>query len=401
MIHEKIGKEAVTGPQRSAEKRARRCRVVAMWLALVALLCLSIPTWAESSWRSEIVDDGVGADVGRSASLVIDSQGNFHIGYYDDTHNALWYTFRANGDKRWFKMAVERSSVAAYLSLAVDAEGRPHLSFVSRKEDGLHYAFWDGKLWHKEIIDPTRADYFNSIQLDSEGHPRISYYQYHDSSGHNVLHLKYAYFDGQQWYIQTVDRRTSTGKHNSIAVDPAGRPHIAYTHVGLGDLLYAYWDGTRWQFSDADSRRTHNHYVGVGNSIALDGSGNPHIAYFDDSDEAVKYTRWDGNQWKTETIDKLAARAELDHVSLKIDSHDRPHIAFYDAGAGVLKYATQTEKGWSIEVADRDGNVGMTPSLYLDDHGEPYIAYYDVSRHALKLAHREPGPAKVSMRAGK
>jgi hypothetical protein len=365
------------------------------------LFCASLTCWGQSRWRTEVIDNGSGDDVGKYSTLVVDQQGNFHVSYYDETRLALWYAFRASGDNRWFKMIVQPKGVGAFSSLAVDAQGRPHFSYISPREDGLHYAFWNGKIWEKEVIDPTQADYFNSISLDSQGHPRISYYQYHSAAGHNVLHLKYAFFDGRQWYIQTVDPRMSTGKFNSITVDDKGNPHIAYAHVGLGDLLYAYWDGSSWQISDVDSRRTHNDYVGEGNSIALDHNGRPGIAYFDVTKEIVKYVSWDGKAWKAEAVNQLSVRGELDRVSLKFDSHNRPYIAFYDAGQGALKLATKDDSGWHVEIVDRDGNVGFTPSLFLDDHDNPYITYYDLVRHALKFAYEDSGTRRPAVAANR
>ena len=370
---------------------ARRILVAAFlsWLALA----LALPAWSQSAWQTEVVDDGGGTqDVGRSASLAIDHRGNIHIAYYNKSRDALWYAFRAKDDKRWSKMAVEFHT-GSYLSLAVDSQGRPHISCVDKWEDGLHYDYWDGKSWHGQIIDPTRVDYYNSLALDANDHPRISYYLYHNQEGHYALHLKYAFFDGQKWFIQTVDRHAGTGKFNSLAVDRAGNPHIAYTNVGAGDLVYAHWNGSQWQYGAPDSRRLTRTYVGYGNSIDVDSTGNPHVASFDITKKSIRYAYWDGTKWNPETVDQLADKDELDHVSLKVDAQGHPHLAYYDAGAGVLKYAVRDAKGWQIQIADRSGNVGLNPSLFLDAQGTPYIAYVDVTKHDLKLAHLVSGTA--------
>lgn len=348
----------------------------------------------QSAWKVDIVDPGQGHDVGRTSNLVIDKQGNFHIIYLDETSHGLLYAYRARGDKRWYSMSVIAKG-ASYPSMAVDTQGHPHVVYVAGgKKDadtGLGYAYFDGRFWHSQVVDPQGMGYFTSIQLDSQGHPRISYYHYHDQTGAYSLHLKYAYFDGKNWFIQTVDPRVNTGKYNSIAVDGTGNPHIAYSHVGWGDLLYAHWDGKEWKFSDVDSRRKENHYLGYGPSIAVDSAGNPHIAYFDSTKAAVKYAWMDNGSWKTEIADSIGAHGELDRVSLKIDNQNQPHVAYYDAGAGVLKYARRDDKGWHIEVVDQDGNVGDRPSLCLAPDGQVYISYYDVTNHALRFASRVPG----------
>ena len=360
---------------------------------VLALLAAVLPTCglaqARKVWKIEEVNHSPGSDVGAYAALAIDRTGNFHIGYYDATHGSLLYSFREKNGKQWYTTKVDQKGAGTYVSLAVDSSGHPHFAYVSRHEDGLHYATWDGAQWHRHVLDTEHINYYTSIQVDKQGHPRISYYLYHAPDGSYILHLKLASFDGERWTIETVDKRRGTGKFSSLALDGNGYPHIAYSHVSLGDLLYAAWDGSQWNFGDADSRRIHNDYVGVGNSIALDQSGKPQIAYFDTTLNLVKFAFRQDGQWKTEIVDRLASRGEVDHVSLKIDSLNHPHLAYYDGGTGVLKYATRDGDRWHTEIVDNSGNVGKYPSLSLDEEDQPHIAYYGLDSNSLLLAHLE------------
>lgn len=376
-------------------KRGTKTNKIGLLLsAAVAVLAFSAPLPARAQphiWRTEVADGGPN-NVGKSPCLVVDHDGNLHIAYYDETARALLYTFQPAGGKRWFKMTVAAGDVGDYMSVAVDAADHPQFSYVSFTERGLFYAHWDGKKWHKQLIDPESVTYFTSIQLDSQDHPHISYYHRMQGKAY-ALQLKYAHFDGKQWFIETVDQREGTGKFNSLAVDSKGDPHIAYSYIGPGDMLYASSNGQHWSFSAIDLSRTTNSFLGAGNSIAVDAGGIPHVAYWDLNHRTVKYGYWTGTAWKTEVVDKLNAIAEqmgaIDHVSLKMDSQGQPHVAYYDAGLGVLKYAVRTSLGWRTEVVDRSGNVGMYPSLCLDAGDHAYIAYYDVSNNTLKLAREE------------
>lgn len=372
-------------------------RVVLMlqWLAIAMLQCAIGTAQSNHSWQIETINSGVGSDVGRFDSLAIDSSGNLHVAYYDYTHHALLYSFRLKADKRWYTTQVDGRGAGTYVSLAVDAAGQPHLAYNSLYEDGLHYATWDGHRWRRQLIDPERINYYTSIQLDKAGHPRISYYLYHSPDKTYILHLKFASFDGTEWTIKTLDKRGETGKFNSLAVDASGYPHIAYSNVSRGDLLYAAWDGSHWNFSDVDSRRTHNDYVGIGNSITLDSAGNPHIAYFDVTKNLVKYAWLQDGVWKNEVVDELGEHGEADHVSLQLDRKNRAHLAYYDAGAASLKYALRDEKGWHTEMVD-NGDVGKYPSLCLDDEEQPYITYYALGDGALRIAHLEAAAAMAA-----
>ena len=63
------------------------------------------------------------------------------------------------------------------------------------------------------------------------GRPHISY--------HNVYTLDYAFFDGSQWVIETVDDSPSVGGYSSIEVDSSSIPHISYFDSNWNDLNYA------------------------------------------------------------------------------------------------------------------------------------------------------------------
>jgi hypothetical protein len=364
-----------------------------------AFLSFAAPAQSDRTWEIETVNGGTAGDVGGYTAFAIDATGSLHVAYYDYSHHALLYSFRGKGDSKWYTTQVEGKSAGTYVSLAVDSAGETHLAYNSPYEDGLHYATWNGHKWNRQIIDAEHTNYYTSIRLDKDGHPRISYYLYHAPDKSYLLHLKFASFNGQQWTIETVDKRMETGKFNSVALDSAGNPHIAYSHVAWGDLLYAAWDGSRWNFGDVDSRRTHNDYVGIGNSIALDAADNPHIAYLDSTKNVLKYAWREDGRWKAEVVEPLAGRGEVDHVSLQVDHQNRVHVAYYDGGRGVLKYGMRDDKGWHTQVVDSDGNVGKYPSLCLDADDQPYIAYYALDDGALKIAHlKAPAIARIAER---
>ena len=335
-----------------------------------------------------------GDEVGTFSSLAIDRFGAFHIAYSNRAGIVLRYAFRGKNDKQWYTMAVDRGA-GSFNSLAVDSHGWPHIAYNSPSETGLHYASWDGKQWHKLIIDHDMTNHFTSIQLDSQDQAQISYYREEYPDRHYALYLKYAYFDGKSWYIQTIDHRFGTGKFNSIALDSLGHPYIAYSIVGTGDLGLAHFNGSKWALGVVDSRSTSgNSYVGYHNSIVVDSAGEPHIGYLDGTKYSVKYARREGATWHREVVDSLAALgSEASRVSLKLDSHGRPHVAYYDAGLGALKYAVRDIKGWRTELVDNNGNVAGYASLCLDEHDEPHISYYADGQ--LRIAHHQPPPVSV------
>lgn len=340
-------------------------------------------------WQIDLVDDGGGHDVGMYSALAVDREGAYQIAYYDSSDKALRYAFRRKSDKQWFKMSVDEDA-GTFVSLAVDAQGRPHMAYNSSK--GLRHAYWDNERWHIQTIDPVPTQFFTSIQLDALGNPRVTYFElsvsHADKEG--AENLKYAFFDGKTWYKETIEQEPRQEPYDSLALDKTGHPHIVYAEFER--LQYAYAKGSQWIFEPVDPS-VHGH-VRSGLSIALDANNNPNIAYFDITKKTLTFvSRIEGN-WKTEVVDELSAEpSPADGVSLKIDSRDQPHIAYDDSGSGVLKYAAREGGKWVAGVVDRQGNVDTHPSLCLDSNDQPYISYYDLTNRQLRLARPVTSPA--------
>jgi hypothetical protein len=120
------------------------------------------------------------------------------------------------------------------LALAVDSQGRPHISYDDEGEV-LTHAMRDAAGWHLTIVDPgaptARA---TSIAIDAQDRPHISYYQvfnrgWNDDPTRGHLHYATQTSDGQ-WVVEVVDMQ---GRHaeSVIRVDSQDRPHVAFLHV--------------------------------------------------------------------------------------------------------------------------------------------------------------------------
>ncbi|SRR5208337_2410433 len=361
----------------------------------VSFLCgimffLSSATYCQvrATWQIEVVDSSRGKAAGSFSSLAIDRFGNFHLVYSNLAGTTLQYAFRAKTEKRWDKTTIDALG-GSFETLAVDSHGWAHIAYNSPKVAGLHYAEWDGKQWQKLLIDPVKTNHETSIQLDSQGYPRISYYREEYSDRRSAKSLKYAYFDGKTWYVQTVDHRSGTGSWNSLALDREGRPHISYS-IATGFLGFAYLDQSGWEHTLADFQGYKGkRYLDSDSSLVIGADGDPRIAYINGTARTINYAWREGTVWHQETVDSLVATgAAADQVSLKLDSKGRPHIVYYDSGLGTLKYATRDKKEWRTETID-DGNAGQYASLCLDENDRPYVSYYTSLDRELRIAHRQ------------
>lgn len=365
--------------------------LVCVWCGTAVLLNSTGHCQVHGTWQIEVVDSSRGKEAGAFSSLLIDRSGNFHLAYSNAAGTALHYAFRGKTQTRWDKTTVDATG-GGFESLAVDSRGWAHIAYNSQRLPGLHYAAWDGKQWQKILIDPVKTDRETSIQLDSHGNPRISYYRAQFSDRRSARCLKYAYFDGKTWYVQTVDHRLGTGAWNSLALDRTDRPQISYS-ISTGYLGFAYLDQLNWElilanFQDPKHKKSLN--IDSDSSLAIDGDGQPHIGYINATARTIGYAWREGSVWHDETIDSLVSTgADADRVSLKLDRNGRPHVVYYDSGLGALKYATRDKREWRTETIDQD-NAGQYASLCLDEKDQPYVSYYTATTRELRLAHRQP-----------
>ncbi|MEM3555048.1 MAG: hypothetical protein QXU79_04475 [Candidatus Micrarchaeaceae archaeon] len=128
-----------------------------------------------------------------------------------------------------------------YNSLALDAEGHPHISYWDRDLWALKYAYNDGSGWLTETVDSAGYIVWSptSLAVDSSGRPHITYCAC--ASCTDCAELRHAWRDGGGWLTETVELHAGGA---SLALDSSGRPHMAY--VGRGGLCYGYYDGTTW-----------------------------------------------------------------------------------------------------------------------------------------------------------
>ncbi|HDH04780.1 MAG TPA: choice-of-anchor D domain-containing protein [Nitrospirae bacterium] len=251
-----------------------------------------------ASWQTETVEDYTGDSGSGSSSLALDSSGRPHISYSFVTYQKKILKYAYHDGVSWNIETVDSEGlVGSYNSLALDTSGRPHISYISyidiRNAD-LKYAYYDGVSWQIETVDSeTHVSNSTSLELDTAGRPHISYY------GDNSL--KYAYYDGASWRIETimdsaipVSGTNVVGMYTSLALDTAGRPHISYyansgyadaMKSSYGDMKYAYYDGISWNIETVDNEEN----VGWWASLALDSSDNPHISYYDWTNYDLKY----------------------------------------------------------------------------------------------------------------
>ncbi len=215
------------------------------------------------------------------------------------------------------------------------------------------------------------------------------------------------------WHCQFIDTEGDVGKYSSIttfkaatyiAYQDSGSGDLKWA-VSASGPEYSIWD-TRLIDIGIHPAST-GHYV----SAAQGSSGYDRIVSYQLDDpnnvDALRIARYVGGSgncgygpsaedWQCDTIHTGEGVGQ--GTSLALDATGDAHIAYYDAGNGDLWYATNSSANncgpnntWTCYQVSTSNDVGRYASMYVDSANNFHIAYYDATVDVLKYAHKVSG----------
>jgi hypothetical protein len=299
---------------------------------------------SNGAWTTGAVD-AVGS-IPTSTSLALDSSGDPHIGYRSGD---LKYAVKSAG--QWMAEAVDASG-GLHISLVLDIQNNPRMSYVDAVNGDLSYAAKEGGIWSIEVVNLTLNGFAStSLAVDAQGNPHIAYHEF-------PRRVVYSVKNGG-WSDELIET-TLGGNWTSLTLDTQGAPHIIYQYHDAKDVAYTRQEGAFWSREVVEAAGD----VGEYTSIAIDVLGHPRVSYYDATNGNLKYAVKSGTSWDVETVD--AAGDVGKYTSIAVDAQGNPHVSYYDATNGNLKYAVKLGATWVIEIVDTVGDVGMSTSLAVD-----------------------------------
>lgn len=326
---------------------------------------------------------------GYDSDILVDASGNPSIAYATGNRNSnlntLYYAEKSAGT--WTISGTGVPGVRD-MSAAFDPAGDTHFAFRAG-------AFPDFYLYYvktvpapvyfaQEFVDLSGiTDDGCGIAVDADGDPRLCY-AWRAAGGDNDLRL--ARKPGAVWIIDVVDGGADdVGEYSSIAIDSTGDSHIAYYDATNQNLKHAYKSGGSWVRETVDDLGGD---AGRWTSIAVDPAGEVAISYLSTSSGRLKFARQAGGVWSREVVSDPSTSID-EGTSLAFDDAGRPHIAYYDAASNELRHAWRSATAWTIEMVDSSGagaGVGLRPAIALDAVGDPHFSYYTESNEEPRYA---------------
>jgi len=293
-------------------------------------------------------------------SLCIDSLGNPHIAWKDyisgdnfDIYYLKWNGkawVDADGSGRESINMSNNSGYSGYPSLSLDSSGSPHIAWMDDTSGNseIYYLKWNGTAW---------------VDADGSGQESIN-----------------------------VSNRNEDSRNPSLCLDSLGNPHIAWDQSGTGnyEIYYLKWNGTAWVDADGSGQESINVSNNAGDSgypsLCLDSLDNPYIAWFDHTlGRQIYYLKWNGKAWVDvdgsgqESINMSNTGGDSRVPSLYLDSSGNPHIAWRDNTSGnyeiyYLKWNHAPTLSWTGETnyeAD-----GLNPETGYPNTNFVYVVEY-------------------------
>ncbi len=374
---------------------------------------------------------GISANQGMSdePSLALDATGYPVVAWHDDSSGDLEIYVKRYDGAAWVEMGEQSSSdggissddfSSGFPALATDGTARPVVVWHNDTRGSFEIFLkrfevdaWVGMAGSASgggISNNGGESFHPSLALDDDGSPVVAWSD--SSTGRREIYVKRYYPSGGNWGEvgegSTTDGISANGSMSldpSVALDSDGNPVVAWHDAGSGayEIYVKRYDGSGWVEIPAGSASGGGVSAsGDGSynaSLAVDGDGNPVVAWDDDSsgNSEIFVRRYDPNVAGGSWVEVGVGSASGGGISNNAGYSDRPALALDDQGNPVVAWQDDRSGNYEIYVLRFDGDTWLevgagsasgggisdnsgrsgSPSLALDASGNPVIAWSD------------------------
>ncbi|MFW9852170.1 MAG: hypothetical protein ACFFDS_04475 [Candidatus Thorarchaeota archaeon] len=306
-------------------------------------------------------------------------------------------------------------------SIAVDSAGSVHIAWEDYTDYAgagtdydIFYRRWDATSFSWTITEVVTTESTvdsqdPSLAVDSSGSVHITWWEESSLGGSGSdrdIFYKRWNSSSDSWTTTEVisNDSTSNSAYPSLAIDSSGSVHIAwddYTdYAGAGtdcDIFYKSWDKLSSSWTTTEVVSTESTSTSREPSLAVDSTGDIHIAWEDFTDYAgagsgcdIFYKRKDvsTSSWTITEVVSTESTDSTSYPSLAVDLRFNVHVAWQDmtdyAGAGAdddvfYKKRDSFSSTWSTTeiISVKSTSDSQYPSLAADSKGSIHVVWYD------------------------
>jgi len=366
------------------------CFVIASFFILTCSAFAEIPTY---SWFVTEIPDTLDPSYKRSdPSLAIDNQGRPHISFGvnqdgDGWPSYLYYTYR---DISWQgQQPIWKPYACAETSIFLDTNGKVHITYATEYGQGVWYRTNKSGSWQEETLKGTWTGNYESMCVDDNGNFHVAYWN--NNGGAEKIH--YRFYNGTSWEPaltgngegtqQTVDTDI---KEYSYMMKPVtvivthGPTPIPYVIAGRknGGLKYYYKSGGSWS-GPVNFGNEYNILQDPNGAIAFDSNNNLYyIVQLDTSPQKLYLGIKNSTQWSYEEIVQLSSGSMV-RASLAIDTLNQIHVVYVN-GQDIF-YKVREGATWSTPQKINSVPISYGPKdlqIKLNSANKPRIVYSTV-----------------------
>lgn len=360
-----------------------------------------------NGFRGGVTDPG--DDVGLWTSIAAKEDGTLGVAYYDRTHRSLRFAKRDGAT--WTVQTVQEKALSdlGRYAKVVWANGAWNIAYLAVEpgeggaiSSGVRLASSaDGASWTFEDVyvnpaTPCAARYCatgNSCIVETGlCTPKAVGCDPSCSSGQACVDVGGLSCKEERTAAKLETYPEATGLYISMSADKSGLGMVFYDRVA-GNLMMASKAGGSWSTAilDGESGGVDTGDVGIGATLAIDGSGVWHVAYSNGYDESLQYLQVkDGVPGTPEVIDDGAGIEGTpfddgrhiigDDASIHVTAGGDIHVAYQDATTGKLHYALGTASAnghsWAVKVIEQDGFAGAFSKIVEHQGGLRIVNWY-------------------------
>jgi len=314
----------------------------------------------------------------------MDRQGIPHIAFVDADGNIIYGKLQGT---TWVTEVAASDQDPGRVSIAVNNAGTVSIAYIRGSGGTLHIASKAaGSNWQVSASIATFGGLNSGARVamtDTATHLSVT-----DTTNQALKHIRVS---NGSTTIETV-ASGQISLFSSLALDSSGEPHIAYSVPGdAGELRLARRSPQGWSTEQVEANGSFD-FV----SLRFNGNDEPLIAYQKNGSGGacrcivggdLKLAKRQGGVWTRELIDTIGAG--MSEHSLAIGSDNFPHIVYSAYTDSKVRYASWTGSRWVIQVLGSQNFVpgGVFNGIELDPYDHPYIAYGGVSVGGVKVVH--------------